>query len=106
MIGLTFGTGVFIPGDGSASGTFTATLSGTILGISRDIEIIAHAVTGSIDSGTGTFTGRATVDMDDGLPALTDVPFTLTATGSALVLVINTTSLPAANLTAGDITIQ
>jgi len=105
LSGLTFGTGVFIPGDSSAAGQFQATLLGTILGLTRNIEVAGQATTGTIASGTGTFSGTATVDMGDGLPPLTNVPFTVTATPTSLVLVLGSTTLPG-TVTAGDITIQ
>jgi hypothetical protein len=104
---LTFGAGVFIPGDSTAAGDFQATLSGTtILGIARDIEVEGIATAGSIASGTGTFSGTATVDLGDGTPPLTNVPFTVTASPTSLILVLGATNLPVATVTLGDITVE
>jgi hypothetical protein len=106
LTGLTFSAGVFIPGDGSANGGFQVTLLGTgLLGLPVEIEITVEAATGSIDGGTATVSGPATIEMI-GVPLLTDVPFTLTVTQNALVLDIDSTSLAAANLTSGGITIE
>ena len=105
--GLQFGMGVYIPGDGSAQGQFQATLLGlSLLGLPQNIEVEGQATTGSSPTGSRTFSGTATVDMGDGLPPLTNVPFTVTATSTTLVLILGLTNLPAATLTAGTIAIQ
>jgi hypothetical protein len=108
LSGLQFGMGVFIPGDGSATGQFQATLLGTsVLGQPQEIEVEGNAANGTINvNGSRTFTGTATVNMGDGTPPLTNVPFTVTATSTSLVIILNGTTLPAATLTAGSITIQ
>src|SRR5438093_4214649 len=75
---LQFGMGVFIPGDGSASGQFQATLLGTsLLGLQQNIEVEGTATNGSTGTGSRTFSGTATVDMGDGTPPLVDIPFTV-----------------------------
>ena len=105
--GLQFGMGVFIPGDGSASGQFQATLLGTsLLGLQQNIEVEGTATNGSTGTGSRTFSGTATVDMGDGTPPLVDIPFTVTATATSLVLALNAANLPSATLAEGTITIQ
>jgi hypothetical protein len=107
LSGLQFGIGVLIPGDGSAAGQFQATLLGTsVLGQPQNILVQGNATSGSIASGSGTFSGTVTVDMGDGTPPLTNVPFTLTASSTSVLLVIGTTNLPAAAVTEGSITVQ
>src|SRR5438094_986267 len=106
--GLQFGKGVDIPGDGSATGDFHALLLGTsLLGQPQKINIVGKASSGSVNpDGSAIFAGLSTVDMGDGTAPLTGVPCSVTATTQGLRLILGNTSLPAATLTAGRITIQ
>ena len=107
LSGLKFGLGVLIPGDGTADGQLQATLLGTTpLGQPRNIEVEGDATNGTLATGSRTFSGTATVDMGDGTPPLLNVPFTVAATAAGLVLTLGATTLPAATLTAGTITIK
>jgi hypothetical protein len=100
-----FGTGVFILGDGTAVGEFQATLLGTnALGQTQTIIVESEAASGSIGTGNGTFSGAATVNMGDATPPLINVPITVTATPTSLLLILSNVNLPA-TLTAGNITI-
>jgi len=105
--GMQFGMGVFIPGDGTAAGQFQATLLGTsALNQPQYIVVEGVATSGSIGTGTGTFSGTATVDMGDGTAPLTNVPFTVTATPTSVLLTVGATNLPTASVNQGQITIQ
>jgi hypothetical protein len=106
LTAVKFGIGVFIPGDSTATGQFQATLSGTSgLGQPQDIELEGNAISGSNNAdGSRTFSGTLTMDMGNGTPPLTSVPFTVTATRTSLVLVLGTTNL-SATVAAGSITI-
>jgi hypothetical protein len=106
--GLTFGVGVFIYSDGSAAGQFEATLLGTsLLGQPQNIEVEGTAATGVLNAdGSRTFSGTATLDIGDGTPPLTSVPFTLTASTTSVLLVLNSINLPSAALTDGQITMR
>ena len=107
LSGLKFAMGVLIPGDTTADGQLQATLLGTTpLGQPRNIEVEGDATNGTLATGSRTFSGTATVDMGDGTPPLLNVPFTVTATATGLVLTLGATNLPAATLTAGTITIK
>jgi hypothetical protein len=107
LTGLRLGQGLFIAQDGSAIGQFHAVLRGTsILGQAQDIVVEGKVSTGAAESGSVTFGGTATVDLGDGTLALPDVPFTVTASMGGLQLVLDATTLPAAMLTAGSITIK
>ncbi|OLC93086.1 MAG: hypothetical protein AUJ05_07645 [Candidatus Rokubacteria bacterium 13_1_40CM_3_69_38] len=65
------------------------------------------ARSGSVNpDGSAIFEGLCTVDMGDGTPPLPGVPFSITATTQGLQLILGTTPLPMATLTAGSITIQ
>src|SRR3954468_20288345 len=69
--GVELGTGVFIEADGSASGTFHATLQGRSLGVAREITVEGNVTEGSVASdGRATFSGTASLDLGDGAPAL------------------------------------
>ncbi|SRR6266446_490372 len=107
LSGLKFGMGVLIPGDTTANGQLQATLLGTsVLGQPQNIEVGGDATSGTLGTGSRTFSGTATVDMGDGTPPLLNVPFTVAATAAGLVLTLGATTLPAATLTAGSITIK
>ena len=105
--GLEIGTGVFIEDAGSASGTFHAVLQGTAFGFSREITLEGKASEGSVGfDGRVTFSGSASLDLGDGAPPLPSVAFSVTAGADDVVLVIDSTPLPAAGLTAGAVTIE
>jgi len=106
--GLQFGKGAGIPGDSSAIGDFQAVLLGTsLLGRPQNINVVGRASSGSLNAdGSAVFAGLCTVDMGDGTPPLIGLPFSVTATTESLRLILGTTPLPAATLTAGSITIQ
>ena len=106
--GLQFGMGAFIPGDSTAAGGLQATLLGTsLLGQPQNIEVQGQATNGALNvDGSRTLSGLATVDLGDGSPPQTNVPFTATATATSLLLAINNLGLPAVALSGGVITIQ
>jgi len=107
LSGLKFAMGVLIPGVSTADGQLQATLLGrSILGQPQNIEVEGDATRGTLATGSRTFSGIATVDMGDGTPPLLNVPFTVTATATGLVLTLGATNLPAATLSAGSITIK
>jgi hypothetical protein len=105
--GLELGQGVLIAPDGSASGHFHATLSGTsFLGLPQAIIVEGKVNQGSVESGGVSFNGIATVDIGDGTAPLLDVAFYVTASTGTVQLVLGGTTLPAATLTGGSITIE
>jgi hypothetical protein len=111
--GLQFGFGVRVPGNGTARGQFQVTLLGTSsLGQEQDIELVGQTATGSATSGsTSTFSGSVAVNMGNGTPPLTGVPFTFTIVSNpaglgTVTLVLGATTFPAATVTAGSITIK
>jgi hypothetical protein len=103
LSGSTFGTGVFISPNGSASGQFETTLLGTnVAGLAQNIEVSGRVQTGSSADGTVTFGGAADLDLGDGTAPLS-VPFTVTVTAQGLQLVLGTTTLPTQTIGAGAI---
>jgi len=111
--GFQFDFGVRIPGNGTALGQFQLTLTGTsALGLKQNIEVEGQAATGSATAGlSSTFSGSVAIDLGNGTPPLTGVPFTLTIVanpagqGSA-TLVLGATTLPVATVNEGLITIK
>ena len=104
---IEVGSGVFLAADGSASGTFHAVLHGTALGSPRQISVDGKVSEGSIGAdGRATFNGTASVDLGDGTPPLPSVFFSVIAAEDGLVLAIDSTTLPAAGLTAGAVTVE
>lgn len=106
--GLEFSLGVDLPAAGTKSGQFQTTLLGlSALGQEQLINIEGNVTAGGVRAdGSATISGVCTVDMGAGALPLKDVPFTVTATTSSLLLVIGTTSLPTASVSAGRITIR
>ena len=105
--GIELGTGMFIEADGSASGTFHAVLTGSSIGVAREITVEGKVSDGSVASdGRATFSGTASLDFGDGAPPLPGVAFSVTAGADGLVLAIDSTTLPAAGLTSGAVTIE
>ena len=105
--GVELGTGVFIEADGSASGTFHAVLQGSALGVAQEITVEGKVSEGSVAAdGRAYFGGTASLDFGDGAPPLPGVAFRVTAGADGVVLAIDSTTLPAAALTAGTVTIE
>jgi hypothetical protein len=104
---IDVGTGVFLGADGSAKGTFHAVLHGSALGSSRDITVEGNVTEGSIGpDGRATFHGAASVDLGDGMPPLPNVFFRVIAGEDGIVLSIDSTTLPAAGIAEGAISIE
>ena len=78
----------------------------------RNIVLEGNVTTGSrLADGVATFSGTGTLDMGTGLPPLPAIPFTVTVTTGAndqgaLGLVIGATTLPAADVNDGTLTIS
>ena len=113
LSGLTFGTGVALPGDGTANGAFESTLIGTSSkGLPRNIVVEGNANSGSGQTGgPANYSGVCTVDPGDGTAPLTGVPFAVVVAklpngAWGLTLTLGTTGLPAATVTKGSVTIK
>ena len=105
--GVELGTGVFIEADGTASGTFHAVLQGSSLGVPQEITVEGKVSEGSVAAdGRATFSGTASLDLGDGGPPFPSVEFSVVAGADGLVLSIASTTLPAAGLTGGAVTIE
>ena len=106
LLTSTFGQGVTILSDGSATGDFFTVLAGTSVGGEpQNIVLSGVASSGSGNGATATFSGTGLLDMGDGTPAL-PVPFSVTVTSGGLTLAIAGTTLPTQTLTDGGINIQ
>lgn len=109
---LRFGMGVSIASNGTATGDFESTLLGTQAGQPRNITVVGKPSVGSFPAaGTATFSGVCSIDMGDGTPPLSSVPFTVTAVAGVgaqgtLTLSLGSTNLPIATDTVGRITVQ
>ena len=110
---LQAGIGVEIASGGSALGQFCTVLFGvTALGVQQNISIVGKGTAGSRSAANvATFSGTCTVDMGDGTPPASGVPFTATITTDAngqgsIGLLIGITSLPNATVNSGSMTIQ
>jgi hypothetical protein len=110
---LSFGMGaVILTNDGTATGTFESTLTGTFLMLRRNIVVVGNLSSGSGQvGGPATYSGLCSIDLGDGTPLLTGLPFTVTAarlpnTKWGLTLLLGPTLLPAATVNTGSVTIQ
>ena len=111
--GLQSGFGLEINPDSSALGQFCAVLIGvSSLGLEQNIKIEGEVTNGSRNAANiAVFSGTASVDMGDGLPATPGIPFTVTVTTDAnspgtIGLVLGLTTLPNAAVNAGSMTIE
>jgi hypothetical protein len=111
--GVKVAMGVTILGGDSAEGQFQTTLIGiSALGLKQYIEVEGKASSGSSSAAdTATLSGKCTVDMADGALPLPDVPFTVVVATNAegqgsFTLTLGATSLPAATLNEGSISIK
>jgi hypothetical protein len=103
---LDLGTGVFIEPDGSASGVFHSVLTGHSPLGPRQITVEGNVSQGIVSSdGQRSFSGIATVDLGDGTSS-PGIAFTVTLSGDSVVLTVGATTLPAAGLTSGAVTIE
>ena len=103
---LDLGTGVFIESDGSATGVFHSVLAGRSLLGPRQITVEGNVSQGAVTSdGRGNFSGIATIDLGDGT-SLPGTAFTVTLSADSVVLTIGSTTLPAAGLSSGAVTIE
>jgi len=108
LSGLELGKGVIIAYDGTAKGQFHALLLGTsLLGQPQHIVVEGEVSNGFVNAdGSTSFSGSAKVNMGDATPPLLGLPFSVTATTGGVLLTIGTTTLPAATLLEGSITIE
>jgi hypothetical protein len=102
--GSTFGIGVVVYPDGTATGDLEIVLAGTSqLGQPQYLTLVAKAETGVANpDGSVSFSGTGMLDMGDGALPVT-VPFSATITPTGLQLTIGTTVLPTQLLSAGSI---
>jgi hypothetical protein len=105
---LEVGTGAFIEPDGTADGVYSVVLTGTtLLGQQRQISIDGKVLSGEVaPDGRVYFNGIATMNLGDGTSSVSGVPFNVSTTGKSMSLAIDSTSLPAAQLASGEISIQ
>jgi hypothetical protein len=106
--GLELGTGVFIEPDGSASGVYSAVLTGkSLLGQPQQIKIEGSVLQGDVmPNGQTFFSGIATVNLGDATPTLSSVPFSVTIIDNTVRLSVLATNLPAAQVASGAISIE
>jgi hypothetical protein len=99
---------VFIEPDGSASGVYSAVLNGkSLLGQPQQIRVEGNVLQGDVmPNGQAIFSGIATVNLGDGTPTLSGVPFSVTTSDNTVRLSILSTNLPAAQVTSGAISIE
>jgi hypothetical protein len=105
---LEVGTGVFIEPDGTANGVYSAVLTGrSLLGQSQQITVDGKVLSGEVaPDGRVYFNGVATINLGNGTPSISGVPFSVSATSNSMSLAIDSTSLPAAQLVSGNISIN
>jgi hypothetical protein len=104
---LELGTGVFIEPDGSAFGVYNAVLTGESLLGQRQITIDGNVLRGDVaPDGRVYFSGIATVNLGDGTPSLSGVPFSVSTANNSVRLTLGSTTLPQIQVNSGDITIN
>ena len=107
LTAIDLGTGVFIEPDGSATGPFNAVLIGNSLLGQQKITIDGKALRGAIaPDGRAYFSGVATMDLGNGTPPISDVPFSVTTSAEGLSLSVESTALPSVLVAAGAISVE
>jgi hypothetical protein len=97
-------TGIFTEADGSAAGVFHAVLTGrSVLGAAQNITLEGNVTQGFTTAGSGGLSGLATLDLGNGIPAASGVPFIVQTNGGSMVLTIGSTVLPAATFSEGGL---
>jgi hypothetical protein len=98
---------VFIEPDGSASGVYSAVLTGQSLLGQQQITIDGNVLRGDVaPDGRVYFSGIATVNLGDGTPALPGVPFSFSTASNSVRLTVGSTTLPAVQVDSGDISLN
>jgi hypothetical protein len=114
LSGLEIAAGSVIFADGSGGdGTLGIRLLGVSTGLTppQIINIDAQVTAGSRTAATAaTVSGTCTIDMGNGLPPVTGIPFTATIAADvnnlgAVTLVLGSTTLPAATIGEGSLTV-
>jgi len=113
LASMKFGMGFLLAANGTATGDLESTLLGTSqAGQPQTITVVGKATSGSAEvGGPANLSGTCTVDMGDGSPALSGVPFALTVSKGAggkwtLLMVLSGTNLPLATVNTGSITVR
>jgi hypothetical protein len=112
LSGLNFGIGIRIAPDNTARGVLSVTLAGASAGQTVQIVVDGDATSGSVPSaGSAQVSGTCNVDMGNGTPPLTAVPFTLTVApgannASTLALLLGTTQLPVTTPATGSVAVE
>ena len=106
LTGFEIATGVITETDGSATGVFHAVLAGrSLLGSARNITLEGNVTQGSATEGSGIFSGLASLDLGNGLPAVPGVPFNVETRDGSMVLTIQSTVLPSVAFDQGGVDI-
>ena len=105
--GFELAAGVITETDGSASGVFHAMLTGSsIIGGARNIILEGNVTRGTATLDSGNFSGLASLDLGDGVPAVSGIPFQVETQGGTMILTIQSTVLPSARFTEGGLDIE
>lgn len=106
LTGFQIATGVITESDGTATGVFHAVLAGrTLLGTARSITLEGNVLQGIATPGTSSFSGLASLDLGNGLPAVPGIPFNVEAQGGSMVLTIQSSALPSTAFSQGGLDI-
>jgi len=100
-------TGVITEEDGSAAGVFHAVLRGrSLLGIAQTITLEGNVTQGTVTSETGSVSGLASLDLGNGVPAVSGIPFNVETRGGSMVLTVQSTVLPSGAFSQGGLDIE
>jgi hypothetical protein len=106
LAGGTSGVGVR-SGSDSAYGDLHAQFNGiSLIGMFQRVTVTGWITSASVNGGTMTLSGTATLDMGDGAPPVSGISLVGTLTASGLTLTIGGTALPTLPRTDGFITIE
>jgi len=79
----------------------------SLLGQSQQITIDGKVLSGEVaPDGRVYFNGIATINLGNGTPSISGVPFNVSTMGNSMSLAIDAATLPAVQLDSGDIAIN
>jgi len=104
LSGGTFGLGLRTAGPGDIE----ANLNGVqpLLGLFQQLTVSGWVTTASVNGGTMTFSGTASIDMGDGTAPLTNLPLSGSLTASGVTLTVGSWSFGTLPKQDGNITIE
>jgi hypothetical protein len=103
LAGGTFGLGARTAGPGDLEAQYNGI---SLIGMFQQVTVTGAVATATVNGGTMTLSGTATLDMGDGSPPTPGLPLTASLTTSGLTVTVGSWSLPSLPKSDGFINIE